>query len=58
MSEHFFGAGVSASSYIHEWTSLQRGNPLPETNQLASSWWSGLFEAKAKIALPAAIQPI
>ncbi len=54
MSEHFFGAGVSASSYIHEWTSLQRGNALPETNQFASSWWSSLFEAKAKIALPAA----
>lgn len=54
MSEHFFGAGVSASSYIHEWTSLQRGNVVPELDQPTSPWWSNLFEAKAKIALPAA----
>ncbi len=54
MSEHFFGAGVSASSYIHEWTSLQRGNPLPERNQPASPWWQAMLAAKAKIGLPAA----
>ncbi|XSG76329.1 nitroreductase family protein [Herpetosiphon llansteffanensis] len=54
MSEHFFGAGVSASSYVHEWTSLQRGNALPEPNQPAGDWWHDLFEAKSKINLPAA----